>query len=114
MREHLHPAIASTRTTTRTSALSITYQIRRDRVHPSTSITTQSPRARGRPRAAYEAIIWRIDNGAKWRSIPAELGDWHRAYLRFRGWAVSGVWDKIIAQSGRAGGNRSWNWLAWT
>src|SRR3954454_207031 len=53
MREHLHPAIASTRTTTRTSALSITDQIRRDRVHPSTSITTQSPRARGRPRAAY-------------------------------------------------------------
>ena len=38
-----------------------------------------------------------IDNGAKWRSIPAELGDWHHAYLRFRRWAVRGVWDKIMA-----------------
>ena len=44
-----------------------------------------------------EAIIWRLDNGAKWRSIPAELGDWHHAYLRFRRWAIRGVWDKIMA-----------------
>jgi hypothetical protein len=27
-----------------------------------------------RPRA-IEAIIWRLDNGANWRSIPAELGN---------------------------------------
>src|ERR1700739_5127943 len=48
-------------------------------------------------RPPIEAIIWRLDNGAKWRSIPAELGDWHHAYLRFRRWAVRGVWDKIMA-----------------
>ena len=38
-----------------------------------------------RPRTherTIEAIIWRLDNGAKWRSIPAGLGDWHHAYLR--------------------------------
>ena len=45
-----------------------------------------------------EAIIWRLDNGAKWRSIPAELGNWHHAYLRFRRWAMRGVWDAIMAQ----------------
>ena len=39
----------------------------------------------------------RLDNGAKWRSIPAELGDWHHAYLRFRRWTLGGVWDKIMA-----------------
>ena len=39
----------------------------------------------------------RLNNGAKWRSIPAELGDRHHAYLRFRRWADNGVWDKIMA-----------------
>ena len=56
---------------------------------------------RARPRKedcrTIEAIIWRLDNGAKWRSIPAELGNWHHAYLRFRRWTVSGVWDRIMA-----------------
>jgi transposase len=32
-----------------------------------------------------------LDNGAKWRSIPAD------AYLRFRRWTLSGVWDRIMA-----------------
>ena len=27
-------------------------------------------------RRTIEAIIWRHDNGAKWRQIPAELGPW--------------------------------------
>lgn len=25
------------------------------------------------------------------------MGEWHHAYLRFRRWAVRGVWDKILA-----------------
>jgi transposase len=56
---------------------------------------------RARPRKedcrTIEAIIWRLDNGAKWRSIPAELGHRHHAYLRFRRWTVSCVWDRIMA-----------------
>src|SRR4051794_19654289 len=31
-------------------------------------------RPRREDRRTIEAIIWRLDNGAKWRSIPAELG----------------------------------------
>jgi transposase len=54
-------------------------------------------RPRKEDRRTIEAIIWRLDNGAKWRSIPAELGNWHHAYLRFRRWAVGGVWDRIMA-----------------
>ena len=54
-------------------------------------------RPRREDRRTIEAIIWRLDNGAKWGSIPAEFGDWPHAYLRFRRWAVRGVWDKIMA-----------------
>jgi len=32
-------------------------------------------RPRKEERRTIEAIIWRLNNGAKWRSIPAELGD---------------------------------------
>src|SRR3954462_13772454 len=46
-------------------------------------------RPRREDRRTIEAIIWRLDNGAKWRSIPGELGDWHHAYLRFRRWVVA-------------------------
>jgi transposase len=60
-------------------------------------------RPRKEERRTIEAIIWRLDNGAKWRSMPAELGDWHHAYLRFRRWAISGVWDRIMAHLSAAG-----------
>jgi transposase len=54
-------------------------------------------RPRKEDRRTIEAIIWRLDNGAKWRAIPAGLGDWHHGYRRFRRWATAGVWDRIMA-----------------
>ena len=60
-------------------------------------------RPRTEDRRTIEAIIWRLGNGAKWRSIPAAFGDWHRACLRFRRWAVRGVWDRIFAHPAAQG-----------
>ena len=67
------------------------------------AVGIRGARPRKDDRRTIEAIIWRLDNGAKWRSIPAELGDWHHAYLRFRRWAVAGVWDQIMAHVVAAG-----------
>jgi transposase len=61
------------------------------------AVGLRGARPRKEDRRTIEAIIWRLDNGAKWRSIPAELGPWHHAYLRFRRWSLAGVWDKIMA-----------------
>ena len=60
------------------------------------AVKIRSARPRVEDRRTIEAIIWRLDNGAKWRSVPADLGDWHHAYLRFRRWTVRGVWDAIM------------------
>ncbi len=60
-------------------------------------------RPRKEDRRTIEAIVWRFDNGAKWRSIPADLDNWHHAYLRFRRWAVNGVWDEVMAHVVAAG-----------
>jgi transposase len=62
------------------------------------AVKLRGARPRKEDRRTVEAIIRRLDNGAKkWRSIPAELGNWHDAYLRFRRWTVAGVWDRIMA-----------------
>jgi transposase len=53
-------------------------------------------------RRTIEAIVWRHQNGAKWRSIPAELGPWWRAAQTFIRWARLGVWERLLeAAQGR-------------
>ncbi len=42
------------------------------------------------------AILWRHENGAKWRAIPAELGLWSRAAQTFIRWAHLGVWERLL------------------
>jgi transposase len=48
-------------------------------------------------RRTVEAVIWRCQNGAKWRSVPAELGPWWKAAQTFIRWARLGVWERLLA-----------------
>src|SRR5690242_16405005 len=41
-------------------------------------------------RRIISAILWRHQNGAKWRSIPAELGPWWLAAQLFTRWVKQG------------------------
>ena len=43
------------------------------------------------------AILWRHQNGAKWRAIPEELGPWWRAAQIFIRWSRLGVWERLLA-----------------
>src|SRR3954447_1676297 len=47
-------------------------------------------------RRTNSAIVWRQENGAKWRAIPAELGPWWRAAQMFIRWAHLGVWERLL------------------
>ena len=47
-------------------------------------------------RETIEAILWRHQNGAKWRSIPGELGPWWKAAQTFIRWAHLGVWERLL------------------
>ena len=47
-------------------------------------------------RRTISAIVWRHQNGAKWRAIPAELGPWSRAAQTFIRWARLGVWERLL------------------
>ena len=48
-------------------------------------------------RRTLSAILWRHQNGAKWRAVPAELGPWWRAAQVFIRWARVGVWERLLA-----------------
>lgn len=47
-------------------------------------------------RRTLSAILWRHQNGAKWRSVPSELGPWSRAAQTFIRWARLGVWERLL------------------
>ena len=47
-------------------------------------------------RRTLAAILWRHENGAKWRAIPADLGPWSRAAQMFIRWARLGVWERLL------------------
>ena len=47
-------------------------------------------------RRFIEAIIWVTRNGARWRAIPAEYGNWNTIHRRFRRWSRKGVWQVIF------------------
>lgn len=42
-----------------------------------------------------EALLYLVRVGCPWRDLPAELGDWHAVYMRFRRWEQRGVWSKL-------------------
>ena len=50
-------------------------------------------------RRTIEAIIWRHQNGAKWRAIPGALGPWWMAAQTFIRWAKLGVWERLLARA---------------
>ena len=57
------------------------------------------PRGKTPPRdlrRTVEAILWRHQNGAKWRSIPTDLGPWWMAAQTFIRWARLGVWERLL------------------
>ena len=54
-------------------------------------------------RRTVSAILWRHQNGAKWRSVPAELGPWSRAAQTFIRWARLGVGERLLGLSQEKG-----------
>lgn len=48
-------------------------------------------------RRFLEAVLWMARTGAPWRDLPAAFGKWNSIFVRFRRWAVRGVFETIFA-----------------
>ena len=62
-------------------------------------VETCRPHARVPPqhlRRAVGAILWRHDNGAKWRALPEAEGPWWMAAQTFIRWSRLGVWERLL------------------
>lgn len=57
------------------------------------------PRGRTKPidlRRSIEGVIWRHQNGARWRAVPFEFGPWHRVAQLFIRWGQLGAWGRLL------------------
>ena len=48
-------------------------------------------------RQTMDAILWRHQNGAKWRAVPEVLGPWWKAAQTFIRWSKLGVWERLLS-----------------
>ena len=46
-------------------------------------------------REVVDAIFYRVENGVKWRNLPADFPAWQTVYGYFRLWVRLGVWELI-------------------
>ena len=47
-------------------------------------------------RRTLSAVVWKHENGAKWRSVPSDLGTWSRAAQLSIRWSKLGVWQHLL------------------
>jgi transposase len=47
--------------------------------------------------SVLNAILYVAENGCKWRSLPADFGNWHTIYTRMSRWSKAGVLDRVFA-----------------
>ena len=46
------------------------------------------------------AVLYVVENGCKWRSLPKEYGDWHVIYVRINRWAKKKGGHFVFAATG--------------
>ena len=46
-------------------------------------------------REVVNAILYILDNGIKWRSLPHDFPKWKTVYHYFRHWCRSGIWQTL-------------------
>jgi transposase len=46
-------------------------------------------------RTLLNAVIYRAENGCKWRALPQTFGKWHSIYVRLNRWSRNGVLERV-------------------
>ena len=48
------------------------------------------------PRRVFNAILWILKSGARWRDLPARYGNWNSIYHKFRLWCSQGLFEQLL------------------
>ena len=47
-------------------------------------------------RELLNAMLYKVDNGCKWRNLPHDFPPWKTVYSFFRRAKISGLWDELL------------------
>ena len=64
--------------------------------HLKDLLPRQQGNVKGDNRRVLAAILYVVEQGGKWRGLPAHFGNWHTLYTRMNRWAKNGVLDRIF------------------
>ena len=86
------------------------YELTENEFRTIESLITYKPK-RGRPptkvREMFDAIMWILCSGAKWRDLPERYPPWKSVYHRFRYYQKHGILEQVVeALMQRASKNR--------
>ena len=60
----------------------------------------EEPKKVGRPplnpRKVFNAILWILKSGARWRDLPSCYGNWNTIYHKFRRWCSLGLFERLL------------------
>lgn len=60
-------------------------------------IARNSPGIQGKDNRLFiEAVFWIVSNRLPWIELPAEFGNWRTVYMRYKRWALSGMWQRLV------------------
>ena len=48
------------------------------------------------PRIVFNALMWILKSGGRWRDLPARYGNWNSIYHKFRLWCSLGLFDRLL------------------
>ena len=48
------------------------------------------------PRIVFNAIMWILKSGARWRDLPTCFGNWNSVYHKFRCWCSLGLFERLL------------------
>jgi transposase len=67
---------------------------------PDDPPTPKGGRPRSDRRGAIAGIFWILDNGAKWKDLPAEFGTKSSVHRAFKRWVEMGAFEQLLAALG--------------
>jgi transposase len=50
------------------------------------------------PRTVFNAVLWILKSGGRWRDLPSHYGNWNSIYHKFRQWCECGLFELLLQQ----------------
>jgi transposase len=67
---------------------------------PDAEVSPMGGRPTAEKRRVIQGIFWILDNGAKWKDLPAEFGAKSTVHRWFRKWAQGGIFERLMLEAG--------------